>query len=124
MVMKHKTKKNQDFKLIKIEGRSSSGEKRIAATELQEERRSAYVLAEQNIFYTSFISLVFLPYILGMCLLLILFYFYMDISVKDFFHVYSGFSQILFWIFGSYLMVTLFDIWWIIKKVFSKGKRQ
>jgi hypothetical protein len=120
--MKHKKNKNKDFKLIKIEGRSTSAENRMAVAELHEEGRPRYIFSEENILYTSFLSLVFFPYFLGMCLLLLLFYFYMDISVKDFFHVYSGFSQILFWIFGSYLMVTLFDLWWLVKKLFSKGK--
>ena len=91
----------------------------------EQEASSRYKMKkeEEGIFYTSFISLVFLPYIIGMLLSLGLFYFYMGIPIKDFFHVYSGLSQLLFWVFGIYLIITLVDIWLIVKKLFSKEGR-
>ena len=121
MVMDNTVKQGKDYNLVKIGNRDSETENNIIVNELHGEQKPRYVLLEENIYYASFISLVFFPYILGMLLSLILFYFYMGIPVKDFFHVYSGLSQILFWVFGTYLMITLFDVWWIVKKIFSRA---
>jgi len=115
--------------LVKEERRHTDAHNsRIILNDLhtEQEASSRYVMKkndEQSIFYTSFVSLVFLPYIIGMLLTLGLFYFYMGIPIKDFFHVYSGLSQLLFWLFGIYLIITMVDIWLIVKKLFSKEGR-
>jgi len=113
-------KQGKDYNLVQIENRNTN-ENNIIVNELHSEQKPRYVMLEENIYYTSFISLVFFPYILGMLLSLVLFSFYLGIPIKDFFHVYSGLSQILFWVFGIYLMITLFDVWWIVKKIFSRA---
>lgn len=120
MVMDKMKKQGKDYNLVQIENRNTN-ENNIIVNELHSEQKPRYVMLEENIYYTSFISLVFFPYILGMLLSLVLFSFYLGIPIKDFFHVYSGLSQILFWVFGIYLMITLFDVWWIVKKIFSRA---
>jgi hypothetical protein len=87
---------------------------------LDKKRHSSYTLVQENTVLISFVSVIFLPYILGMLITLLLFYFYIGIPIMDFFHVYSGLSQLVFWILGLYIIITLTDIWFILKKVFGR----
>jgi len=91
-----------------------------AVNAMDEENRSTYAFVQDNTVLVSFVSAIFLPYILGMLFTLILFYFYIGIPVMDFFHVYSGLSQFVFWILGLYFIIFLTDIWLIFKKVFGR----
>jgi hypothetical protein len=87
------------------------------------ERVGGYHFVEKNTVLVSFLSAVFFPYILGMLLMLVLFYFYVGVSVTEFFHVYSGLSQFIFWILGMYLIITVIDIWLLAQKIFTKGNK-
>jgi len=78
------------------------------------------VLLENNIMMLSVVSVFFVPYILGMLTTLVLYYFYVGVSVSDFFHVYSGLSQLIFWVLGFYLIITFTDVWLIMKKILQR----
>jgi len=81
-----------------------------------EERRSAYYFVAESKTFLSVVSLIFVPYLIGMLLMLLFFYFYLDIDITDFFHVYGGLSQLSLWFFGVYLIITVADIWLLSRK--------
>ncbi|MCF6205592.1 MAG: hypothetical protein L3J47_01675 [Sulfurovum sp.] len=111
----------QDYSLMPIQTKEHSHNNRVIVNDRYFEKRvSIYAFIEQKPYHTSFISLIFFPYIIGMVLLLLLFSLYWHIPVRDFFQVYNGFSQILFWVFGIYFVITALDIWWLVKKLFGK----
>ncbi len=115
--------KKEDYNLIRVNHSSEASNNTILVqVDKNKKRPLGFVFVEKNPLVLSFLSLLFLPYILGMILTLLLFYFYVGVGISDFFHVYSGLSQFLFWILGSYLMITLFDIWFLTKKLMSLSK--
>ena len=109
-----------DHQLVEITKKEEVQQNKMVVRELEKPHQSTYEFIQSNTVLVSFISVVFLPYMTGMLLTLFLFYFYMGIPVMDFFHVYSGLSQLVFWILGIYLIITLTDIWLILKKVFGR----
>jgi hypothetical protein len=115
--MENGMNKKGDYSLVKIRRASASGRTAVQRMyDPEEQRRSAYVFIENNTVMVSLLSALFIPYILGMLLTLVLFYFYIGISVTDFFHVYSGFSQFIFWVLGAYLIITIVDVWLLSRK--------
>jgi hypothetical protein len=127
MVSKHKKECTMNHEIEKLFDRASVEVKRkhvphkkMVVHALDDKSRNSYSFVQENAVLVSFVSVVFLPYILGMLIALILFYFYIGISVVDFFHVYSGLSQLVFWVLGLYIIITLIDIWLILKKVFGR----
>ncbi len=121
-------KKHQqtDYRLVRLNRNDMSERTRIIMRDIEDENltrsESMYVFAEKNPLVVSVISAFFLPYMLGMLLMLVLFYFYVGISITDFFHVYSGLSQVVFWVFGAYLIITVTDLWLLFKKLTLKSK--
>ena len=103
--------------MVKVERKKKHHNNTTAQEVHRENRLTISDFLEKHLAIISFVSAIFVPYIFGMLLILVLFYFYLDISVIDFFHAYSGFSQLVFWIVGTYLIITLGDIWLISKKL-------
>ena len=122
---KEETDQKNDYNLTKLNRLSAAAHNRVVIQDLKEkklsgERPTAYLFVENNTILVSFLSVLFIPYILGMLLTLVLFYFYVGISVTDFFHVYSGLSQFIFWVLGIYLIITVVDIWLLARKFFTR----
>jgi type III secretory pathway component EscU len=112
--------RKDDYNLIRVNRTKARQNNRISVHNLSDRmddgKSSAYLFIENNTVALSLLSAVFVPYILGMLLTLVLFYFYVGVSVTDFFHVYSGLSQLLFWVLGSYFIITVADIWFLSRK--------
>jgi hypothetical protein len=117
---------NKSYRLEELKKGSFSERKVVVQKNIKDsskKNQSSYVFVEKNMVLVSFLSAVFFPYVLGMLLMLVLFYFYVGVSVTEFFHVYSGLSQFIFWILGMYLIITVIDIWLLAQKIFTKGKK-
>jgi len=123
--MSKETTHKNDYNLTKLNRLSSEPRNRKVIQNLQDgglsaERHTTYLFVENNTVLVSLLSVLFIPYILGMLLTLVLFYFYVGISVTDFFHVYSGLSQFIFWVLGIYLIITVIDVWLLARKFFTR----
>lgn len=117
--MKRRTR-GDEYNLIKLNRLMDKTHNNVVIPHMldegQTDRQSAYEFVENNTLLVSLLSALFLPYILGMMITLVLFYFYVGVSVTDFFHAYSGISQFVFWILGAYLIITVFDVWFLVRK--------
>ena len=123
--MAKETTPKSDYNLTKLNRLSPSAHNRIVIQDLRDEefssgKHTAFIFVENNTVLVSLLSALFIPYILGMLFTLILFYFYVGISVTDFFHVYSGLSQFIFWVLGTYMIITVIDVWLLSRKFFSR----
>jgi len=125
-MMENDINRKNDYNLTRLNRLSPTSHNRIVIQDLADERFSgekhtAYLFVENNTVLVSLLSVLFIPYILGMLLTLVLFYFYVDVTVTEFFHVYSGLSQFVFWVLGTYLIITVVDIWLLSRKFFTRG---
>jgi hypothetical protein len=124
--MEKEIKRKNDYSLTQLHRLHPTSRNRVVVQDLtrdhfSDEKPSAFIFVENNTLLVSLLSALFVPYMLGMLLTLVLFYFYVGVSVTDFFHVYSGFSQFVFWVLGAYLIITVADIWLLSRKFILKG---
>jgi hypothetical protein len=118
--MEKELTRKMDYNLARLNRLNPGSRNRIMMQGFSGDRQkqTAFLFVENNTLLVSLLSALFFPYILGMLITLVLFYFYVGVSVTDFFHVYSGFSQFVFWVLGAYFIVTVIDIWLLSRKFF------
>ena len=109
----------KDFNLIQLNravGPAKGQGLPLEMMDVEDVKRGLGTFFEENPIVALLVSLILVPYVLGFIIGFFYFSFHIGVPVSDFLAAFHGRSQLVFWLIGFYLIITLTDVWLLSKK--------